>query len=509
MTIIEMIRNLPLPVLNHWGYWIIFIAAMLEATPLFGIVIPGQTIVLLGGFFVRLGVLEPGGAITAATMGAIIGDFTGYLLGRHYGFSFIKKYGRYFFIKKEDFEKIQVLINEHAGKTLIIGRFNSLTRAFAPFAAGSSHVSFLKFLFYNILGGVSWGVCFVVLGIIFGESYKVASRYVGEFIVIAIAVSVLLIYLYRFVNKRKHIFTKYHLYALVFNISSLYLFSKMIEDVTDKEWVTQLDVLINSKMESAWNPSLTNIMLFITQITDPPHLIMLSAVLLGVLVIRKKWYYSLLLFFSMMFGTLSGLLVKFIIQRPRPENTFVMAEGPSFPSGHAVIAIIFFSLLLYVFKDDIKNRLLRYIFIIVNIILFILVGFSRVYLNVHWFSDILAGFSLGLFWLTLLILLFKIISGAVRRTDVSFVRIKKDLKNYMALAKKLKADPSVPKVSKFLLGTAIRRANRVNLAAFLIFLAMIFVPKAVCDEYYTQILNNRNYSNLPNVSDEGGSNNEK
>ena len=78
MSIVETIQSLPLPVLNHWGYWFILIAAMLEATPLFGIVIPGQTIVLLGGFFVRLGLLDAYGVITAAALGAIVGDLAGY-----------------------------------------------------------------------------------------------------------------------------------------------------------------------------------------------------------------------------------------------------------------------------------------------------------------------------------------------------------------------------------------------------------------------------------------------
>lgn len=508
MTIIEMIRNLPLPVLNHWGYWIIFIAAMLEATPLFGLLIPGQTIVVLGGFFVRIGILKTGDVIVVSALGAIIGDFAGYLLGRKYGYSFITQYGRYFFFKKEHFDKVQLLMNQHSGKTLIIGRFNSLTRAFAPFVAGSSHVWPVKFLFYDILGGVVWALCFVTLGIIFGESYKVASRYVGEFIVIAIAVSILLIYLYRVINKRKDIFTKYHLYALIFNISSLYFFCKMIEDVINREWVTRLDVWINSKMESLWNPSLTNIMLFITRITDPPHLIVLSAVLLGVLVIRKKRYYSLLLFFSMVFGTISGLLVKSIIERPRPANTFVIAEGPSFPSGHAVIAIIFFSLLLYVFKDDVKNRVLRYIFIIANIVLFILIGCSRVYLNVHWFSDILAGFSLGLFWLTLLILIFKIVSSVVGRTDISFGQVKNNLKNYITLAKKLKSDPRVPKISKILLGAAIGyfflpfdiipdfipvigHIDDILIVPVLIILAVVLIPKDVFHENYRQVFHSK------------------
>jgi len=171
--------------------------------------------------------------------------------------------------------------------------------------------------------------------------------------------------------------------------------------------VTKMDSWISSKIVLIWNPLLNKIMIFITNIANPTNLFVLSIILFGFLIYKKKWYCSLLLFFSMMGGLLFELLIKIIVHRARPENALIGASGYSFPSGHAIRAIIFFSLLIYSFKDDIKNISLRYIFIISNIILFLLIGFSRVYLNVHWFSDVIAGFALGLFWLIILILIFK------------------------------------------------------------------------------------------------------
>ena len=211
MSIVDKILSLPFPVLNHWGYWIILFAAMLEASPFFGLLIPGQLIVIIGGFFVKLGILDIWDTILVVSLGAILGDLMGYLLGRKYGYSFITRYGKYFFFKREYFEKTKKLMKHHVGKTLIIGRFNSLTRAFAPFVAGSSEIPFIKFLTYNIIGGISWAVSFVMIGYIFGKGYEIAAQYIGKFIFIAIVLSVIIIYLYRFINKRKHIFSKYHL----------------------------------------------------------------------------------------------------------------------------------------------------------------------------------------------------------------------------------------------------------------------------------------------------------
>src|SRR3989339_573754 len=76
---------------------------------------------------------------------------------------------------------------------------------------------------------------------------------------------------------------------------------------------------------------------------------------------------------------------------------------------------IFISLVLFIFAEKIKNQWLRNLFIAGDIFLIILVGFSRIYLKVHWFSDALAGFALGLFWLTFLILVFRIIVSLIKR----------------------------------------------------------------------------------------------
>jgi len=190
----------------------------------------------------------------------------------------------------------------------------------------------------------------------------------------------------------------------------------MIEDVIDGDLVTKLDVWVNAKMVLFWNPLLNKIMIFITNIASPINLLILSLILFGVLIYKKKWYYSFLLLFSMIGGLLLKVLIKLIVHRARPENALIEVSGYSFPSGHATMAIIFFSLLLYSFKDDIKNKSLRYIFIMSNILLFLIVGLSRIYLNVHWLSDVLAGFGLGLFWFTLLILVFRTIISLSKKT---------------------------------------------------------------------------------------------
>lgn len=203
MKVTDKILSLPIPVLQLWGYPIVFLSALLEASPFFGILIPGQTIVMIGGFYAKLDVLNIYYVIALSSLGAIFGDLIGYILGRAYGYSFIRDYGKYFFFKKEYFDRTKELMNEHTGKTIIIGRFNSITRAFAPFVAGSSKVPYRKFIFYNIVGGISWGVFFSLVGYIFGKAYKVASRYINGALIIFFIAAIFIIYFYTGHKRRK------------------------------------------------------------------------------------------------------------------------------------------------------------------------------------------------------------------------------------------------------------------------------------------------------------------
>ena len=155
-------------------------------------------------------------------------------------------------------------------------------------------------------------------------------------------------------------------------------------------------------------------MIFITNIASPLNLSLFSIFLLVVLFIKKKWYYSILLVTGMTGGVLFKLLIKFLMQQERPLNALIEASGYSFPSGHATMAIIFFVTLLFAFKDEIKI-VFKANFTGTTVLAFLLVGLSRVYLNVHWFSDVLAGFALGMFWLTLLVLVFQYIGLKTRK----------------------------------------------------------------------------------------------
>ena len=167
------------------------------------------------------------------------------------------------------------------------------------------------------------------------------------------------------------------------------------------------DSLVNAKAAMLHSPTLTKVMLVITNIGGTACLVILSVLVFAFLAYKKRWHHALLFSISMAGALILEILLKTLIHRQRPENALVQVSGFSFPSGHTTMALVFFSLLIYLFKDDIKKELGKHVFVVSSIFLALLIGFSRIYLNVHWLTDVIGGFALGLFWLMLMVLVFK------------------------------------------------------------------------------------------------------
>ncbi len=93
--------------------------------------------------------------------------------------------------------------------------------------------------------------------------------------------------------------------------------------------------------------------------------------------------------------------MKEIFQIPRPADALIQVGGYAFPSGHAMSAVLFYTLLIFIFQKKIENKSARISFIIANILIILLVGLSRIMLKVHTIYDVVGGFVIGLFWLFL------------------------------------------------------------------------------------------------------------
>lgn len=142
------------------GNWLFFALAFIESAPFVGVFIPGATLISIGGFLASQGYLSTWDIIIFATLGAIIGDFFSYSLGR-WGGSWIKNK------QKNNSSMIshgEVFFRRHGNKSIFLGRFFGPVRAIIPFIAGLSKMRRKPFIFWNILSAIGWANLNVFLG---------------------------------------------------------------------------------------------------------------------------------------------------------------------------------------------------------------------------------------------------------------------------------------------------------------------------------------------------------
>jgi len=161
-----------------------------------------------------------------------------------------------------------------------------------------------------------------------------------------------------------------------------------------------LDYSIYLANKNIQNPFLTLFFILITSLANTIPLITISIILGLFFIFRKRYYYLAIFMFSMLIGFITENLLKIIIHRIRPSSSIISMSGYSFPSGHATMAIIFLTLIIAYTLEYLKNKKARIFLPFLLVLLILLIGYSRIYLGVHWFSDIVAGYSLGLFVLS-------------------------------------------------------------------------------------------------------------
>lgn len=178
-------------------------------------------------------------------------------------------------------------------------------------------------------------------------------------------------------------------------------FFALAEDVFNKE-IMNGDI-IGYKLVSTYIISdfATPIAEYITNFGGAIFLIILSVVLF-ILVKNKK--IGLSIFMNLVIISVLNQLIKKILQRPRPTEFRIIEEtGYSFPSGHSMVSMAFYGYLIYLIYKYVKNKYVKWISITLLGILICLIGISRIYLGVHYTSDVLGGFLISISYLIIYI----------------------------------------------------------------------------------------------------------
>jgi undecaprenyl-diphosphatase len=200
-------------------------------------------------------------------------------------------------------------------------------------------------------------------------------------------------------NKYKE-YIKYTILILCSVIFAIFTY-KVVADKT----IYIDSIVYNYISNNIINKNRTEIVKVITNITSP--IMVIITLLILVLAIKdKKIKISLVI--NLLGITIINNLIKVIIDRPRPEiNKLVTETGYSFPSGHSITSMVFYGYLVYLTYKYINNKKIKIPLIIFLILLIPTIGLSRIYLGVHYTSDVLCGFLLGIIYLILFISISK------------------------------------------------------------------------------------------------------
>ena len=175
----------------------------------------------------------------------------------------------------------------------------------------------------------------------------------------------------------------------------------LIEDVMDEDIMTFDEKGYYIVQKYLISDTMTPFARCITNFANMYWLIGMS-VLLFIIIKNKKT--SILFFINLVLSALTNFILKQIIQRPRPiEHRIIDEKGYSLPSGHSMVSMAFYGFLVYFIYKNIKNKYIKTILIVLLSVLIISIGVSRIYLGVHYTSDVLAGFLVAISYLIIFI----------------------------------------------------------------------------------------------------------
>lgn len=193
--------SLLLNAISEYGYFGIFLAMILEAVI---IVIPSELILATGGILASQRIFSFWGALLTGVIGSVFCAIIIYLMGYFGGRPFIDKYGKYFFMKKEDIEKAEDWFQKYGMLASFIGRNFPIVRTFISLPIGIMRLNFWPFVLYTTLGSIPWTFAFVYVGYSLGNNWTILQEYTSRLKVPIYILLFLLVvrYIYRKVKKR-------------------------------------------------------------------------------------------------------------------------------------------------------------------------------------------------------------------------------------------------------------------------------------------------------------------
>src|SRR4051794_19480680 len=427
--------------LGKGTYVLVGAMAFLETGAFVGFIAPGEFTVILGGVVAAEGTISIVPLIGIVWICAILGDSVSFLIGHKVGRQFLLKHGPKLRITEERFSQVEDCFDHQGGKTIVIGRFIGFVRPLAPFIAGSSRMTYRRFLPYSVVGTGLWGTTFCLVGYIFWRSFDKVSKIAGR-ATLALGVLAAVIAAIFFARQRlkdpaerarlerwmgSHRATRWVWRRLVHPVVRIawpqlrFLWERLTPGHLGLEFTTIMAVAVaagygfifyastlhgdpsfifpldNTAFDLAGRTRTDTLVDVAKAVTTAGALpFVLTVVVIGsiALIVRRRPLELFALAGGFALVVLGVHVAKAAIDRPRPSPQLVETVGSSYPSGHAAYATA------YVAIAVIATRVLggfasRTAVVLGGIIVAAAVGGARVFLRAHYLSDVIGGYGRG------------------------------------------------------------------------------------------------------------------
>ena len=433
--------------LSGWvALLIVFAVPALEASAFLGFVFPGETALILGGVLASYGRVSLWAVFLAGICGAVIGDSVGYLVGREYGARMLQATRFHRLVKPHRVERAQDYLARRGGRAVFFGRFTAALRVLVPGLAGMARMSYRVFLPFNVAGGAIWGATMIVLGYIAGVSWKHVARYatdVGIALFLVVVFALILGHLLRtardpqswagrqttrlagsrlaswlrrrFPGQLRWLAARFHTggptgFALTVAVLTLaacaWSLGSLTFSVVHHINSARYDPQVLAFFVGHRTPWLTSLARALTWLGSGFVLWpVVIAAGLGLWRWRRRWLVAALPALALAGAAAWSLLIKILVGRPRPPASewLASAHGWAFPSQHAAQALATWGMLALMVMVGRSLRTRTLLLVGAALIAFV-VGLTRLYLAVHWMTDVLGGWALAGVWGCLLII---------------------------------------------------------------------------------------------------------
>jgi membrane protein DedA with SNARE-associated domain/membrane-associated phospholipid phosphatase len=427
--------------LGAWTYLLVGVMAFFETGAFVGLIAPGETVMLVGGLVAGQGEIDVVRLIAVAWAAAVGGDLTSWWLGRRLGRAFLVRHGPKVGINHERLAKVEDFFERHGGKAILIGRFVGLVRAMAPFLAGSSGMTVRRFLPYDVIGAGLWASTFILLGYVFWASFDQVVHYaeqgalaLGTTIVVVVGVIWLVRWLRREPNRRRAAawletqaqrpavrpaMTVLRPVWATLRRPAMWTWNRLTPGELGLELTTLLAIVVVSGFTFLANARVADhagvgifdgdglrmadrlhsamvvdVLRVLTHIGSFPVVCTLVVVTSVFLLWRRELARAAVLVLGTATTFVLVHVLKAAFDRPRPARPHDDVGLSAFPSGHTAYSVAWVAVAV-VLTRALPGLASRFAFVTVSLFIAAFVGLSRVYLRVHYPSDIAGGWALG------------------------------------------------------------------------------------------------------------------